>query len=259
MGVLDGRGRAWGPLSFAGLLVLAACASAGGGGTSTGGDGTASGGSVSSSEETRPPTPSRTDHSPDLTTTRFETPSKNIICESTPSSLTCVIRSGLVPEPSHDFCPVDWIGVFVQEGDYAGPSCSGDPGISLEPADVLPYGQTWALSGVRCISRSTGLTCRDGTGNGFVLARAGWSLLGKEAAATAMFPSLRSIVREQARSDLPGQVASVSAPVLRGGDGCGELQEGFVPLELADGRPALYTACFVSGTWYVTAGPLYPD
>ena len=164
-----------------------------------------------------------------------------------------------MPEPSHDFCPVDWIGVFIQVGKYAGPACSGDPGMSREQADVLAYGQTWAVDGVTCLSESTGLTCRDESGNGFTLARAGWSLLDKEAAATAAFTELRSMVRSQARSDIPGQVASVSAPVLRGGDDCGELQEAFVEMELADGRPAVYTACYVSGIWDITAGPLHPD
>ena len=197
--------------------------------------------------------------SPALTTSRFETPSGNILCESSSSSLLCVIGSGLVPEPSHDFCPVDWIGVFIQTGEYAGPSCSGDPGISREPAEVLAYERTWALDGVTCLSESTGLTCQDQSGNGFTLARAGWSLLGKEDAATSAFPVLRRMVRMQARSDLPGQVGSVSSPHLRGGDDCGELQEAFVQMELTDGRPAVYTACYVSGTWYMTAGPLFPD
>jgi hypothetical protein len=70
-------------------------------------------------------------------------------------------------------CPVDWIGVFIQTGEYAGPSCSGDPGISREPAEVLAYDQTWALDGVTCLSESTGLTCQDQSGSGFTLARAG--------------------------------------------------------------------------------------
>ena len=191
----------------------------------------------------------------DLTTARFETPSGNILCESISSSLLCVIDSGLVPEPSPRFCPVDWIGVFIQVGEYAGPACSGDPAISRDPADVLAYGRTWALDGAICLSESTGLTCRDKNGNGFTLARAGWSLLGKEDAATAAFPELRSMVRRQARSDLPGQVASVPSPVLRGGEDCGELQEAFVETELTDGRTAVYTACYVSGTWDITAGP----
>jgi hypothetical protein len=67
------------------------------------------------------------------------------------------------------------------------------------------------------------------------------------------------MVRMHARSDLAGQVASVFSPLLRGGDDCGELQEAFVPMELTDGRPAIYTACYVSGAWYITAGPLFPD
>jgi hypothetical protein len=253
----DSRGRAW--LSLL-LLVLAACSS-GGGERSPGPKGDhASGSSESPTEATGTSSPSPVEGQPDLTTTRFETPSGNIICESfsSLSMLTCAIASGLVPEPSNDLCP-SWIGVFIQVGDYAGPACSGDEGISRDPADVLGYGKTWALTGVTCLSESTGLTCRDESGNGFTLARAGWSLLGKEAAATAMFPTLRKMVRTQARSDLPGQVASVSAPVLRGGDDCGELQEAFVEMELADGRPVVYTACYVSGTWDITEGPLYPD
>ena len=88
---------------------------------------------------------------------------------------------------------------------------------------------------------------------------AGWSLLGKEDAATAAFNGLRSTVRTQARSDFPGQVTSVDPPVLRGGDDCGELQQAFVNVLLADGRPVIYEACYVSGSWHITAGPLFPD
>ncbi|MEA2579968.1 MAG: hypothetical protein QOE83_860 [Actinomycetota bacterium] len=170
-----------------------------------------------------------------------------------------MIESGLVPEPSHDFCPVDWIGVFIQKGEFAGPGCSGDPGISRAEAPVLAYGERWALDGAQCLSKSSGLTCRDGTGNGFTLARAGWSLIGKEAAATAAFPALRNIVHRQALTDLPGQVAKVPNPVLRAGNDCGELQEAFVEVELTAGGNGVYTACYVSGTWNITAGPLYPD
>lgn len=259
MEVREGRGRAWRALALLGLLVLAACSSGGGEASPNAKDDHPSGGSETPSEATGSPSPSPVEQPPDLTTTRFETPSGNILCESFPTSLVCVIDYVLVPEPSHDFCPVDWIGVFIQVGDYAGPACSGDPGISREPAEELAYEQTWALNGVTCLSESTGLTCRDDSGNGFTLAMAGWSLLGKEAAATAMFPTLRSMVRRQAMGDLPGQVASVTIPVLRGGEDCGELQEAFVPIELTDGGPAVYTACYVSGTWAITAGPLFPD
>ncbi len=259
MPVRHGRGRVVRTLALVGVLVLAACSSnVDRRGSDTHG-GQRSTGSVSGSEAPASPSARPSGPLPVLTTTRFQTPSGNIVCESSSSSFLCVIGSGLSPEPSHDLCPVDWIGVFIQVGDYAGPACSGDPGISREAADVLAYGQTWALDEITCISEPTGLTCHDERGNGFTLARAGWSLLGKRAAARSMFPTLRSMVRKRARSDLPGRVGRVAAPVLRGGDDCGELQEAFVEVELADGRPAVYTACYVSGTWDITAGPLYPD
>jgi hypothetical protein len=154
---------------------------------------------------------------------------------------------------------VDWIGIFIQVGEFAGPACSGDPGISRDPATVLEYGQTWVLHGVTCLAEPTGLTCRDEAGNGFTLAKAGWSLLGTEDAATAAFNALRSQVRKQAERDFPGDVASVPRPSLRGGEGCGELQEAFVETQLSDARIAVYQACYVSGTWNITTGPLFPD
>src|SRR4029450_837891 len=127
------------------------------------------------------------------------------------------------------------------------------------PAKVLALGRPGPTGRATCPSKSTGLTCRDESGNGFTLAMAGWSLLGKKDAATSAVPELRRMVRMQARSDLPGQLASVSPPSLRGGDDCGELQESFVPMELTDGRPAIYTARYVSGRWYIRSGPLLPD
>ena len=181
------------------------------------------------------------------------------MCESFSSSFVCATDYALNPEPSSDFCPVDWIGVFIEVDRFAGPACSGDAGISRDPATTLEYDQTWELGGVTCLAEKTGLTCRDESGNGFTLAMAGWSLLGKEDAASAAFSELRGMVRTQARKDLPGQVAQVDPPVLRAGDDCGELQQAVVSGLLTDGRPMIYEACYVSGTWHITAGPLFPD
>jgi hypothetical protein len=248
---------AWRVLALVGLLVLAGCSSAGDSSPKKGGD--QSTGPKTPSEAAGPSPASPVEQAPVLRTTRFQTPSRNIHCESFPASLLCVTDYRLAPEPSHDFCPVDWIGLFIQTGEHAGPACAGDLEVSLEPAEVLQYGQTWALNGVTCEVEKTGLTCQDDIGNGFTVAMAGWSLLGKEAAATAAFPALRNMIRNRAADDASGHVASVSPPVLRAGDGCGELQEAFVPVELTVGGSVVYTACFVSGTWAITAGPLFPD
>ncbi len=187
-------------------------------------------------------------------------PSHNILCQSFPSSLVCVIDSGLVPEPSHEFCPVDWIGVFIQVGEFSGPSCSGDPGIDRSSAPVVPWGRTWSRAGVTCHSEQTGLTCQDANGNGFSLARAGWELLGKEAAARSAFGPLRKLVRKQARTDYGADPQAVDSPTLRAGDDCGGLQQAFANVAVDAQTPdAIYEACFVTGTWYITDGPLIPD
>lgn len=196
---------------------------------------------------------------PVMTMERFETPSGNIHCQSFTTVVSCVIDSGLAPEPSHDFCPVDWLGLFIQVGEYAGPSCSGDEGIDRSDARVFPYGRTWERSGVVCRSERSGLTCRDGSGNGFTLATAGWELLGKEAAARGAFGELRKRVRAQARDDFGPELSEAHSPTLRAGDDCRGLQQAFVDVVLTDGTPAIYEACFVSGTWHVTDGPLFPD
>ena len=244
------RDRARRPLILLGLLALAACSSNGENPPTD-----SPSGRIETPTQTGSPSPGG-GSSPDLSTVRFQTPSGNIVCgyPSSSSSFLCAIGSGLVPEPSHDVCPVDWIGVFIQANAYAGPACAGDPGISREPAEVLAYGKTWALDGVTCLSRSTGLTCHDESGNGFTLAKEGWSLLGKRRAARAAFPELRNMVRTKAESDFPGKVAKVLSPALLAGAGCGELQEASVEAALTDGTQAVYTACYVPGAWDIIAG-----
>ena len=193
---------------------------------------------------------------------RFQTPSGNILCQSFASSLLCVIHSGLAPEPSAKFCPVDWIGLFVQVGRFAGPACSGDPGIQTGPATVVPYGSDWSRLGVTCRSETVGLTCRDTDRNGFSLARAGWRLIGKRAAARSAFDELRQMVLEQAASDFTHPAHSVHGPTLRAGNDCDGMQQAFVDFVVDQGNrkdvPVIYEACYVSGTWYID-GPLFPD
>jgi hypothetical protein len=190
---------------------------------------------------------------------RFETPSGNIHCQSFTTTLSCVIDSGLAPEPSHEFCPVDWLGLFIEVGEYAGPSCAGDEGIDRSDAREFPYGRTWERAGVTCRSQRSGLTCQDEAGNGFTLSMAGWQLLGKESAARAAFGDLRKMVRDQARGDFGSQLSEVHSPTLRAGNDCDGLQQAFVDLLLTDDTPVIYEACYVSGTWHVTDGPLFPD
>lgn len=259
MGSQERRHRAWQALALAGVVTVGACSSDPE--ASTKGDTRPSQDPQSTPEATGPSRPPSVDPLPVLTTTRFQTPSGKLHCESVPNGFACVTDYRLVNEPPRDLCHEFWVGLFIRPGAYAGPMCSGtDAGISREPAKELQYQQTWALNGVTCLVVKSGLTCQDDVGNGFTVAMAGWSMLGKEAAATAALSALRGIVRKQATEDaLGGEVANVSRPVLLAGDGCGELQEASVPVELTMAGPAVYTACFVTGQWIITAGPLFAD
>ena len=105
-----------------------------------------------------------------LTTDTFQTPSGNIVCGYMPKGLRCDLHSGLKPEPS-DPCPLDWVGVWVEADGAAGPDCAGD---AVESTQVLGYGRTWELGGMRCSSEATGLTCSNQGGHGFFLSRAAW-------------------------------------------------------------------------------------
>jgi hypothetical protein len=256
----------WPPLRVRVIVVLVAIASIACTADGSGNDspsGTASADSstaseASPSEGTSEPTSAP--EGPDVTSSEFITPSGNIWCEVEEPWLNCNIGSGLNPEPSAEFCGADWAGLFIEPGRFAGPACSGDQAPTVSPdALVLEYGQTWKHGQVRCTSRSTGLRCVDKSGYGFTLARAGWELLGKEAAAREAFGDLTRLVRMEADLDRPGEVESVLSPDLRFADDCGPLQEGVAQVEFTDTTHALYTACFVSGTWFMTAGPLYVD
>ena len=110
--------------------------------------------------------------------TFFRTPSGNIGCVydgSSGGSLRCDIRSGLVPKPPRPRgCTVDWgDSLSLGRRGRARVTCHGDT-VLLPGARVLRYGQTWRRNGFRCVSRTTGLTCRNPAGNGFFLSRERW-------------------------------------------------------------------------------------
>jgi hypothetical protein len=110
--------------------------------------------------------------------TVFKTPSGNIGCAyswfsgETPY-LRCDIRSGLVPRPPKpNGCDLDWgYGYEMRSVGQAHSFCAGDT--ALDPrARVLAYGSRWSRGGFTCVSRTTGLTCRNRSGHGFLLSRA---------------------------------------------------------------------------------------
>lgn len=196
---------------------------------------------------------------PDLTSDSFLTPSNNIACLLRGETLRCDILSGLDPEPKFP-CPVDWTGVYIEALVDAGPVCAGDTVMDPE-ASTLEYGQTWSQGGeLTCDSAASGLRCVDTSGNGFTLARAGWEILGKSAAAEAAFPELRNMIRAKANRFGQGEVARVSARRLVGGLGCGNLQEASVTVEFAvEPSPGTYFVCYLSGRWIIESGPNFGE
>jgi hypothetical protein len=115
---------------------------------------------------------------PELRSASFRTPSTNIACRSYRfggrTFLRCDIRSGLRPQPRRR-CQLDWTGLQLSSRDRATPSCAGDT-VYHARAPILRYGRRWSRGGISCVSRTTGLTCRNRSGRGFVLARERWRL-----------------------------------------------------------------------------------
>jgi hypothetical protein len=109
---------------------------------------------------------------------QFRTPSANIGCmfSSEPGRggpyLRCDIRSGLKPKPQRPKgCTVDWtFGYEMNMKGRARMVCAGDTVVNGR-AKVVTYGSKWSRGGFTCVSRRTGLRCRNRSGHGFLLSK----------------------------------------------------------------------------------------
>ena len=118
-----------------------------------------------------------------------KTPSGNIVCAfwtggNMQPSVGCRIKTGLRSPPTsrRPECSPSF-GISLKATGRAQPDRSicpgedeGDAGVLAyeSVAQVLPYGTTRSSGGIRCTSRSTGLTCRNTSGHGFFLSRERW-------------------------------------------------------------------------------------
>jgi hypothetical protein len=118
----------------------------------------------------------------------FRTPSGNIHCDwgyggAGRPWVRCGIESGLKPPPPSrgPGCHQrPWYSMHPTGPSELGPSIcpgenEGDPGpFTAGPrAKLLPYGKSWSAVGMRCTSAFEGLTCRNKSGHGWFLSRAG--------------------------------------------------------------------------------------
>lgn len=75
------------------------------------------------------------------------------------------------PVPPAD-CELDWGHAFaVGPTGGAEPACVGDT-VASPDAMELGYGKSVQLGGFRCVSEKTGMTCVNGQGHGFTVAKA---------------------------------------------------------------------------------------
>jgi hypothetical protein len=108
---------------------------------------------------------------------QFRMPSANIGCvfSSEPGGrgpyLRCDILSGLKPKPARPRgCTLDLTGFEMNATGRARVVCAGDTAVNRR-ARVLRYGSRWSKGGFACVSRRTGLRCRNRSGHGFLLSR----------------------------------------------------------------------------------------
>lgn len=111
---------------------------------------------------------------------RFLMPSGNIWCTMTQTSASCTIfQFSYAPPPPPGDCAGtvgNVITVTADSGAFL--PCVTAVAQPPEATPVLQYGQASTIGQMTCFSSENGATCRnDGTGAGFSVARAGYTLL----------------------------------------------------------------------------------
>jgi hypothetical protein len=115
----------------------------------------------------------------------FHSPSGNIRClfvPGPPASLLCNLRQADYAKTLEAHClaraTVDWHGFQLPGTGNGTILCSG--GILYNPDTQrpryvdLPYGQTWRHATFACVSRRTGVTCRNRGGHTLFVSRQSW-------------------------------------------------------------------------------------
>lgn len=110
--------------------------------------------------------------------TAFHSPTGNIGCQISPTSVRCDIDERTwSPPPRPADCTLDYgQGISIATGGTAQFVCAGDTARVLPPyggaGAPLPYGQAITSGPIRCESAETDVTCRDGdSGHGFSISR----------------------------------------------------------------------------------------
>ncbi|MGD9572897.1 MAG: DUF6636 domain-containing protein [Thermoleophilia bacterium] len=111
--------------------------------------------------------------------TRFATPTRNIACAGDKREMRCDIRvTNATPPPRPASCNFDWGQAYViTPGKRKGRGLCASDTVLPSPGQrirILRYGTSIRFGPggqIVCISRRTGLTCRNKAGHGFTLSR----------------------------------------------------------------------------------------
>jgi hypothetical protein len=108
--------------------------------------------------------------------TSFVTPSRNIGCIGDKTEVRCDIKqtSG-TPPPRPANCEQDWGSAYSVRPTGKGRGvCAGDtvlPSPGQAGVKVIAYGKSIRFGKITCISKKTGMTCRNTSAHGFTLSR----------------------------------------------------------------------------------------
>jgi hypothetical protein len=117
----------------------------------------------------------------------IRSPSGNISCLYVPgggANLLCAIRSAGYSGALQERCMrpdgsgVDWHGFELGVRAKGQVLCTGgilyDPGTQRPAYVTLAYGRVWRHGAFTCVSRATGLTCRNAARHGVFVSRESW-------------------------------------------------------------------------------------
>jgi len=127
------------------------------------------------------PTASATSSAPRATAgpATFRLPSGNIACAMSEDDVTCTIASFTYAPPAVDGCTGTTGHVLVLDAGGVAFECETGPAPQAAGDDVptLEYGSSSSSGDYTCTSGTDGVTCTNGEGVGFRLARASWTEL----------------------------------------------------------------------------------
>jgi hypothetical protein len=138
------------------------------------------------SDEETTPAPVVTDQQPPATPggdggapapdTAFRSPSGNISCIMSSAQVRCdIVERDWEPPPAPASCDLDWAqGLILPASGPADFICAGDTVLGEYAA--LAYGDSASVPPFTCVSEESGVTCENGEGSGFRLARESYAI-----------------------------------------------------------------------------------